>query len=302
MKHRKTWKDQLSTFNQIKQSAKLIYDKLDAQPNTNLDFFHSEWNFFNSMISNELFPVPNEEFLNIKHVAGTMFVNTWGDWFTSQLDFLRSKLDHRDLIYCMCEDYAGGAQQKYRLIDGITTSHNCIHHMYHIAKYQDITGKDMSNVNTIVEWGGGYGNLAKLITRLSGEKTYILVDSPTILTIQWLYLCSVFSPNQVNVVTMDNPKIISSKFNLLPVNCIELLNKQDIDMFISTWALSESAQKAKDFVVETDFFGAESVLMALHYDALKYTGSKTLIDAILSAGGKVTNINCMPSGHSYLFM
>ena len=301
MKYRKTWQDQLSTFNQVKQNAKSVYDNLDSQPNKNSDFFHGEWDFINSMISSELFPVPKEEFLTIKHVGGTMFVDAWGDWFTAQFDFLRSKLDHRDLIYCMYEDYAGGAHQKYRLVDGVATSHNCIHHMYHIAKYQDTTGKNIGDANTIVEWGGGYGNLAKLITRLTGEKTYILVDSPTILTIQWLYLCSVFSPDQVNVVTMDSPKIISGKFNLLPTSCIELLSDQDVDMFISTWALSESAQKAKDFVIEEDFFGAESVLVALHHDVSKFTGSSTLIDAISSTGGKVTDISCMPDGHSYLF-
>ena len=56
-----------------------------------------------------------------------------------------------------------------------------------------------------------------------------------------------------------------------------------------------------DFVVKTGFFGAESVLMALHHDVSKFTGSSTLVDAISSTGGKVTDISCMPDGHSYLF-
>ena len=124
--------------------------------------------------------------------------------------------------------------------------------MYHIAKYEDVTGNKIDSMNTILEWGGGYGNMAKILSRLSGQKTYILVDSPTILTLQWLYLSSVFSPDSVNVITSDNKEIVKGKFNLVPTSCIEILDHINIDMFISTWALSESAQAAKDFVIEKD--------------------------------------------------
>lgn len=97
------------------------------------------------------------------------------------------------------------------------TSHNTVHHLYHLAYYQEKTGIDFRKINTVVEWGGGYGNLAKIFKRLvKKDNTYVIFDVPLLSCIEWLYLATIFGKGKVNVLTTSKGKIQKGKFNLIP--------------------------------------------------------------------------------------
>ena len=298
--HRASWLQQKENFDRLKARAQDTHQKLAWNAGAMASFFHPEWNFINSMIASDFFPVPPEDFLQIKHVGGTMFVGAWGDWFLNQYNFLRENMPPAQVAYAMAEDWAGGILNKCRIIDGIVTSHNTVHHAYHIEKYKKETEKSFDNVQSILEWGGGYGNLAKIISRIELVPTYTLVDSPVLLTLQWLYLSSILGEDAVNLLTEKNPVIAEGKINMLPVDCLDVVGLSNIDMFISTWAISESSRSAKEYVMQNKFFGADNILIAFHQDPHKFTGSDMLIESIVDIGGKISEISFMPDKHYYL--
>ncbi len=137
------------------------------------------------------------------------------------------------------EDYVGNP-----LLLNVTylTSHNSIHHLYHIIRFLRKTKLKLKGIKTIIEWGGGYGNLAKIFGRLAEEnKTYIIIDLPLMCCIQWIYLTTILGENKVNLIQNSDEKIAVGKINLLPVCFIDKYELKG-DLFVSTWALTESSK------------------------------------------------------------
>jgi hypothetical protein len=185
-----------------------------------------------------------------------MFVDAGGDWLQQEIDYLERQHAPRDLEKCLREDIVGRPRLRLRRY---VTSHNRVHHLYHLTRYQEATGKDLSQVDVALEWGGGYGGFARLFRRLR-RCTYILADVPAMSALQWLYLSSVLGPDEVNLMTGPESAIADGKINLLPSGLIA--QAPAADFFISTWALSESTPAAEEYVEERDWFGADRLLLA----------------------------------------
>lgn len=83
------------------------------------------------------------------------------------------------------------------LLDGLGC--NAIHQAYHLAQFEQRTGKRVDELSTIVEFGGGYGELAHVIYKLGFRGMYYLYDLPEMLTIANHYL----SKNNVPVILGD---------------------------------------------------------------------------------------------------
>lgn len=146
----------------------------------------------------------------------------------------------------------------------IATSANTVHHLHHLLRFEDVTGRQISDFDTVVEWGGGYGNLAKIVLRLhGGSPTYVLIDTPVFTVIQWLYLASVMGPDSVVLQTEDDFSLTPGVVNVVPIGLVANLTVE-ADLFISTWALNESTPAAQEFVVDSRWFGADALLVAMH--------------------------------------
>jgi len=70
---------------------------------------------------------------------------------------------------------------------------NLIHQAYHIYQWQQVTGKQIKDLSTIVEFGGGYGAMALLCHRLGFKGRYVIYDLPEFSLLQQWYL-SQFHP------------------------------------------------------------------------------------------------------------
>jgi len=145
------------------------------------------------------------------------------------------------------------------------TSGNIIHHLYHLAKLGEELGLDINNINSYTELGGGYGNMAKIAKRINPDATYTIIDIPIFIFIQYVYLSTLLGKD--SVVIFDGTKgIIPHKVNLIPLD-EELIKKfidlkQTSDIFISTWALSESNQVTQSLVRDNNYFNAKYLLLA----------------------------------------
>ena len=135
-----------------------------------------------------------------------------------------------------------------------------------MLKFFKETGTKIDNMNTVVEIGGGYGNMAKIFKKLRPESTYIIIDIPIFSYIQALYLKILFGRDAVSLISKKDQMVNKGKINIVPLNEKNILEIggaiQDTDIFISTWALSESNQKMQDLVKKLHYFNAKYLLLA----------------------------------------
>lgn len=253
------------------------------------------WRGVNENVKKALLPVPPNNFLGVRAIIDTMFVIGDENWLNVQINYLKKRLD-KNYEKIVKEDSYGSPL----LLSppNNATSHNTIHHLYHQEYFFEKTKLKPSKIHTVVEWGGGYGNFAKLWMKRFGNDrfTYIIIDTSLFCSIQWLYLSKIFGKNAVNVITPENKKIIRGKFNLVPVAMLESINITG-DLFVSTWGLSESAKEAQDYVKQREWFGCNHLLIGFQdsYPDLPY--ASRLGKIANSCGAKVYDIEFIPKNH-----
>jgi hypothetical protein len=147
------------------------------------------------------------------------------------------------------------------------TSANLAWHVYALANHAKTVGKPLWESSNVVEWGGGYGSMARIIRRMRPDVTYTILDLPEILALQYVYLASVFGESAVSVSTPTSG-LLREKVNLVPSSAVlDGLVAIEADAFLSTWALSESPAAGQRFVTDRSFFGANHVLLGFAYNA-----------------------------------
>jgi len=145
------------------------------------------------------------------------------------------------------------------------TSGNSIHHLYHLTKFGKETGVDVSSLSSVLEFGGGYGNAAHIFKKINPGATYTIVDIPIFSYIQFVYLSTVLGTDQVVMFDQTN-QIIEGKINIVPLHkgYIDKLNGalDKPDLFISTWALSETNEATQQMVRSANYFNCTHLLLA----------------------------------------
>jgi hypothetical protein len=183
---------------------------------------------------------------------------------TNRITILEDIFSEKELLALLLEDYIGKpiiSNAKYK------TSTNRTHHATHLGFYKKMTNNYFWNTESVIEFGGGYGNMARIIRKMNQDITYIIIDLPELLALQYTYLGSLEGESEINIVNIDNPNIVKSKINLVPS---DLVYKGKISVsaesFISTWALSECPEYLQEFVSSKSFFGATRLLLASFID------------------------------------
>lgn len=106
------------------------------------------------------------------------------------------------------------------------TSPNAIHQAYHLLQFELTTGKRISGLQFIFEFGGGYGCLCRIARRLGFRGQYIIYDLPVLSLLQWYYL------GTVGIVGTDLVTDIPS----LKVSLEQVPNES---LFVAIWSLCE---------------------------------------------------------------
>lgn len=114
-------------------------------------------------------------------------------------------------------------------ISGKFYSANLIKQLYHLTQWEQTTGKQIADLHTIVEFGGGYGAMALLVHRLGFKGTYYILDLPEFALLQEYYLSN--TGEQVNV-KWELPK-----------------RKPKVDLFMALYSLSEVAPGEREAII-----------------------------------------------------
>lgn len=287
---------QFDKFNLISKKFSEIYYKLNSYNISN--FTTTLWEDYNKLLEKIFLPDPPFSFLRIPVIKNTMFVIARGKWMKQELDFLEKQINDEKLKSLLEEDYCGDpilSSSKY------ITSHNSIHHLYHLIRFSKQVDLDLSRVNDIIEWGGGYGNTAKIFIRLNNDITYTIIDTPLFSCIQWLYLATILGEENINFISEPKQCIQSNKINILPL-CFLKNHNLNSDLFIATWSLSESSVYSQDFVVLHNFFDSKHMLMAYQDSSEKLPDANRIGKIAKKMGAVIERIDFLPgSGNYYIF-
>ena len=245
----------------------------------------ADWEGRNAELEAALRPVPPAGYLRLHPVQDQMFVGE--RYVVPELPFVLEHLADRALL----EEPAPGDPPTLELPGlGVRGSANTVHHLHHLLRYERL--RSLAEAQVVVEWGAGFGSLARLVDALHpGSPTCVLIDLPIFSALQWLHLSLVCGAERVVLHTRPGTPLAPGCFNVVPLG---LAGDLDVaaDLFVSTWALNESAPAAQEHVLDRGFFGARDLLIAMN------TGDP-LEPAVLAAGAAAQAIGPWMPGQRY---
>lgn len=165
------------------------------------------------------------ELLNWSTITATMFVSNDERYIQEELKALQ-KDDWGRWRRAIKERAFGNPK---RMKEYPYTSGSLIHQAYHLLQWEQVTGKLVSQLDRIIEFGGGYGALCALIRNLGFKGEYIIYDIKEVSLIQEFYLSNIGI--SATYISTDN------KYGLkvLPAN-----------LMIALYSISEVPDKIKN--------------------------------------------------------
>ncbi|TET05776.1 putative sugar O-methyltransferase [Candidatus Dependentiae bacterium] len=214
-------------------------------------FCHPHWLKTKEHIKRVILGPPNEQFLKTAHISGTMLrqgINRQQIYEIYYLLFCISP-STKNLINSFKEGYCFDILKECKEFNCTV---NTLGQLYYAVKIfeQGIP------IQTIIEFGGGYGCLAYIFKQYLPQTTIVLVDLPELLAIQYLYLQLSLPETDIYLHTTAATHMIEQKINLIPVYYLKELNIKP-DAFISNFALSETPAYVQNLVIEKNFFNAQ---------------------------------------------
>lgn len=198
----------------------------------------SEQVWINNM--NRLFDLVHDEdprrFLHWDVIQKAMFI-TNAMYVLIELSFLKKQSTWSSKLKPALEEDKTGAPIPYWTYP--SSSGNLIHHAYHIGQLESNMGIDVSKLEYIVECGGGYGSMCRLVRNLGFKGTYVIYDLPHFSALQKYYLQSV----GIKVFEEDPGKEPGMSVRLeTDIDRLKAIIGDSGDLkslFLATWSLSE---------------------------------------------------------------
>jgi len=110
-----------------------------------------------------------------------------------------------------------------------------IRHAVHLQRFQDATSLQIVDMDYILEFGGGYGSMRRIIDRLSFEGDYVMYDMPLLAALQKYYLGMLEIPTSIN-----------SQFGALQHDTQLFIPERSL--FIATSSLSEAPLEIRHLI------------------------------------------------------
>ena len=286
---------QMQTFAALREEFSSIYDR--ARRHDYAAYTTEWWEGEAEKLEAAFLPEPPSEFLRHPALQWNM-VSDSPQVLAAELPELERAYDAEHLLSVLEEDLVGGpvlGVAKYH------TTPNSVHHAYHIHRFVDTTGCVLGDVDSVVEWGGGYGSLAKIFLRWAQRPmTYTIIDIPLMSAVQWLYLSCVLGPDRVKFVDSADTRIEEGHVNILPVGLAEE-RAPDAELMVSTWALGESSRRAYELVLERNWFGARRLFLGYADSDELFPDGGTVGEMAKARGATLHQIAFLPWCH-YAFL
>lgn len=222
-------------------------------PKVQPEYIAPLWEQYTRGLVKDLYPNVPANFLRNPGIEGTM--HTRGAKYTQNRIAWLEKYFRLDFDYLERMLHETAVGEPYISDERYMASDVTIGHLYHLCMYRHMTGNDLPERGTIIEWGGGYGNLARMVKMIHPGITYVIIDIPILTHVQHYYL------NYHTETRIFDGTIKPGAVNLVPITSIASLDVS-AQMFISTWALNESPDACGELLESKQWYGADQFLFA----------------------------------------
>lgn len=244
-------------FNSALKEAREYYARR-SQTKIAPELIHESWSQNIADLESYFMNQMNEDFISNRVINGTMvFTNREVhklEMKNISAAFGRKKAEEI-ISKGLNKGFLAGKSRRSTLI-------NSAHHLHHLMRFEQVTGRKIGDFESAVEFGGGYGNMARIVRNIGSCKTYSIVDLLLFSCIQSVFLGTVAGNGQVAFA--DGNSKGSAKFLLHPLFRTDSTANLRGELFLSTWALSESTRATYEWVIACDWFGASNLLLAYH--------------------------------------
>ena len=114
-----------------------------------------------------------------------------------------------------------------------SSSGNRINHVYHLSVLSNELNINLTKINSVFEFGGGYGCMARIFSKLNREVKYRCFDTPYVNLLQYYYLKH--NSLDVGFLKKNNFSLISDLNDMKKYSLTKSKN-----LFIANWSLSET--------------------------------------------------------------
>lgn len=250
--------------------------------NESESYANSFWNTITQRLQKLLLGSPKLDFLNDYDINYTMVRSNFGPTQTFEEDYLASFASQNT------REKIKQFKENHDLLPKVSKKFNCsinnLGQLFYAGKILENVKKDPQ---TIVELGGGYGNLAYIFKQIIPDSTYIIFDLPEILAIQYLFLSKVLP--HIKVYMHDESLTDNYEKNCIHLVPINLLNKSTFktDVFTSNFSFTDLPEFTRNLIFDKQFFNADLVYLSGEI----HSGNKEIISNLRK---NYKNVNCMP--------
>tara|TARA_Y100001960_G_scaffold328468_1_gene417305 strand:- start:1006 stop:1932 length:927 start_codon:yes stop_codon:yes gene_type:complete len=207
-----------------KKIINYIKKKLEKKKNINLKKTHI---YFNDQLYDIIDKGDLKSFLRYSFIQKIFFVHNRFFIF-KELNKLKKNNNWKFYKKLLIEDNVGNPV-RYFLYP--KSSGNKINHVYHLSVLSEYSQINLKKINYVFEFGGGYGCMARIFSKINKNVKYYLFDTEIVNLLQYYYL----KHNNLDVGFDHQKKIVlKNKFNKI--------NKsfKNNSLFIANWSLSET--------------------------------------------------------------
>lgn len=211
------------------------------------------WHSYASSLSRIILGAPHERFLVHDLLFRTMLRGGFGRVGHFELNFLQYFLSEKNktVLKNFQDTRVGGLDFNCR---NKQYAANTVGQLYYFGKI--IESFPHEKINTFVELGAGYGSLARIAKTALPNITYVIIDLPELLSIQYLYLK--LSMNSVDIIVHTNADMPFKEgaIHLVPIQIVKDISL-NTTIFASHFALSESPEFTQKLIMDKKFFNAD---------------------------------------------
>tara|TARA_B100000787_G_C16174055_1_gene288021 strand:+ start:126 stop:1082 length:957 start_codon:yes stop_codon:yes gene_type:complete len=184
------------------------------------------------------------------------------------------------------------------------SSGNKIFQAYHLKKYEDYSKVNLKSFSNVIEFGGGYGNMACIFHKINPQINYTIFDTYEVSLLQYYYLNRLNLKVNFNKLSQNKNSIdLISSINILKLK-ISKINNNKKTLLIANWSISETPlQFRKKFYFLFKKFEYQLISFQKKFEDIdnqKFFLEVSTFNKIFKRKSKIIPIEKM-SNHFYLF-
>lgn len=233
--------EEIKYFEELKSKFKALENHLNRTPGT----VHDKWENNLLQLHDNVINDNINAFLRWDVITHTMFATNSPYVFTELKELKRLGNWKSRWSKATIESKTG---HPIPFVTYPKSSGNLIHQAYSLSQLEEKLQIDVSDLDFVFEFGGGYGLMCKLFHSLGFKGKYIIFDLPHFSALQEYYLQSV-GVNIVKNFEEGNGVMCISDINELSKQVEKEKRGSSNSLFLANWSLSESPLEIRKLII-----------------------------------------------------